>query len=112
MHVGRSNTVAVAAGVTVALLLFVVVISVILIVAIYMNTRRLKGCATPGKQEIKSVNKTFSIKEPTDSPDHHYEEPAVTTASSDEEDKHASVPKPAEKTVLQKALHEELAAFV
>ena len=117
LHVGRSNTAAVAAGVIVALFLLIL-FSVILIVAIYMIVRRLKGSAPPGRREIESVNKTFSIKESIDSPNHHYEEPTVATASEDEDklgdppDKHASVPEPAKKTVLQKGLHEELAAMV
>ena len=111
--IGRSNTPAIVAGVVVPLLLLPLFTAIGLFVTIYMKVYR-KRSAPLRSEQIESVNETFSVREPIESPDEGNNESDDGTVNKGEDadppDEHALVPKP-DKTPIQKTLLEELSAF-
>ena len=114
MCIGRSNTAAIAAGVVIPLL-FTCFVVIIVCVAIYMYVVRRRRFIPVRKEPIvnESVNDTFTVNKPVDSPDVPDAEPEVPIGEAKEDiEPPAPVPEPIRKTVVQKTILDDFSAFM
>ena len=113
--IDRSNTAAIAVGVIIPLLFACFVVIIVLSVAIYMYIVRRRRFIPMRREPIvnESVNDTFTVNEPVDSPDVPDAESEFPIGEAKEDiEPPAPVPEPIRKTVVQKTILDDFSAFV